>query len=381
VVKFVALPVGQGDAFYLEREGFSVLVDGGKSRSAISGFVSNIAKINQLDVIVCTHNDADHANGVIGLLENWSGTVNEVWLPGSWTYRLAELLTKPAEFCRELVENVRGLDGETSTLESIKCSSIDLADGEKPNPDEVTLDVIFGDASEYLDHPFERLLDWRVFELFFYHCLFRLHHLSPNTCNLFFDAIKTADRIRKIALLAYHRGCKIRFFEFGPENYGGLTGKLEPVNSKEIVQIRKKTINALTYLALSTSNKESLVFFAPESKAAPSVLFAADSDLNFGLPAAAPNRSVIVTAPHHGSDQNRDAYHQVSSWLLSNKVQPIWIRSDCKSKSRPGSSFKGETAKTCTLCNCGVHPKQTVKCHTRLGKWQFTRGTRRCSCK
>ena len=67
--KFIALPVGQGDAFYLERSDFRVLVDGGRSKRAISGWVRDICETTFLDVVVCTHNDADHAYGILGLLE------------------------------------------------------------------------------------------------------------------------------------------------------------------------------------------------------------------------------------------------------------------------------------------------------------------------
>ncbi len=59
------------------------------------------------DAIICTHNDADHTNGIIGFLQ--SGLrCKEVWLPGSWTDRLRDLF-RPDKFTRELAENVKAL--------------------------------------------------------------------------------------------------------------------------------------------------------------------------------------------------------------------------------------------------------------------------------
>jgi beta-lactamase superfamily II metal-dependent hydrolase len=110
--KFIALPVGQGDAFYLERQGMKVLVDGGRSKSAISGLISDVAKSSHLDVVICTHNDADHADGIIGLLENWPGIIKEVWLPGSWTFRMKDLFVNPTNFLNELIDNIDKEDGE-----------------------------------------------------------------------------------------------------------------------------------------------------------------------------------------------------------------------------------------------------------------------------
>ena len=57
----------------------------------------DICKTAFLDVVICTHQDADHAYGILGLLEEWCGTIKEVWLPGSWTLRMRDLLTKPQD--------------------------------------------------------------------------------------------------------------------------------------------------------------------------------------------------------------------------------------------------------------------------------------------
>ena len=67
--EFVALPVGQGDAFFLRRAEFTALIDGGKSRYSFSELFGKTLGLGHVNVLVCTHNDDDHAKGIIGFLE------------------------------------------------------------------------------------------------------------------------------------------------------------------------------------------------------------------------------------------------------------------------------------------------------------------------
>lgn len=88
---------------------------GGRSRAAFPEQVRRLAP-RQVDVAVCTHADADHAEGLIGLLESDEPKVSELWLPGRWTSRLEELLRRDGWF-REPAEDIDATDD--SDLESI----------------------------------------------------------------------------------------------------------------------------------------------------------------------------------------------------------------------------------------------------------------------
>jgi beta-lactamase superfamily II metal-dependent hydrolase len=58
-----------------------------------------------VDIVVCTHNDADHANGILGFLE--AGLrCKEVWLPGRWLSTLPDVLKPFAGVFDELVNDV-----------------------------------------------------------------------------------------------------------------------------------------------------------------------------------------------------------------------------------------------------------------------------------
>ena len=63
--KFISIGVNQGDTFYLERGDKKILVDGGRSTLGFPLQFERTTGTKEVDVIVCTHADADHINGLI----------------------------------------------------------------------------------------------------------------------------------------------------------------------------------------------------------------------------------------------------------------------------------------------------------------------------
>jgi len=80
--RFIAVDVGVGDAFYLQRGDFSALVDGG-SRSGFPRLLHAAIGGDTVSVVACTHNDSDHANGILEFLTG-GGRADECWLPATW---------------------------------------------------------------------------------------------------------------------------------------------------------------------------------------------------------------------------------------------------------------------------------------------------------
>lgn len=401
--RFVALPVGQGDAFYLQRDEVKILVDGGRGKRSLANLlmthVRPLRRPLRLDIVVCTHNDADHANGIIGLLEDQRIHVDEVWLPGTWSYRFADLVQKPLEFFEELFGELEQLIWDKE-LEQLRWDKLTLEDFYH-QVEQVELqrlprgknEVIEEDASYWF---VEKLEDAELLEVgdentlwflpWFYRRVYWWFDLSLHrfSSRLLIECINAAERIIKIVKAAVNAGCRIRLFEFNNayNPSGGRLGILEPVNAIECFPRTNKNINVLRWLSLTQANRESLVFYAPERDGkVPPVLFTADSDLAFGLSKVRrPTMSPIVTAPHHGSDANAKAYKEVNAWLGTDLI-PIWVRSDMRSRTRPGVEYKKQIHRLCTICNRAKAPKTAVKLDATSGKWQIKGNIGWCTCK
>lgn len=360
---FTAIDVGRGDAFYLNRNDVSILVDGGQSTNLIEQkFIKAVDK-RHVNYLVCTHNDSDHANGILGFLQ--SGLrCDEVWLPGSWANRIGELGDDAIrDFIGELY-----YDCETITnTHKIKGFSplSNLGDDFSKEAEQSAESSDKGPEGIELGRPIQRLratADGVNLELYLPYSQ-KLTHVKNQM--LFDEAIRAAGRIRAIARAASCRNIPIRWFEFNNLTAkGGVSGILEPVNSEEIFRSRKYLGSALRYLALTTANRESLVFQSPASDDFSGVLFLADSDLSFNQPV--PSNVQLFTAPHHGSEANSHAYAKM---IMGEDA--ILVRSDANSRKRPGKTYLSQNArKYCTICRGVAMGKQPVRFQVANGRWQ-----------
>lgn len=376
--RFITIGVAQGDAFFLEREDFTALIDGGRSEKEFSCKFQESTKHNSINILVCTHNDADHANGVVGFLE--AGLrCDEVWLPASWAYRLNYLISDPRGFFYELIDDIFQLEGnhsgeEGNALEQLGDDYVQNmgesgndyvnkipADRKTNNPetDPLSLDRIIEGVLSERDYPYPFDLASCVWPPIVF-----AKYFSGNAWHyrLFREGIETGKRIRQIALLAYHRGYRIRWFEYINNSgaSGGCPGKLIPVNAREVCSLQAKELSVLRYLALTITNRQSLVFFSPTSEG-PGILLTADSDLNFSNPIPwNGQKGMIITAPHHGSESNKNAYLRYQNEMPVNGAN-VWVRSDGRFRSRPGSSYLNlKDDRFCTICRGPQQAKQDI---------------------
>lgn len=395
--RFIAIPVGQGDAFYLEREGFSVLTDGGRSRLAFPSMFRAVTKTASANVVICTHNDADHANGILGFLE--AGLrCEEVWLPGRWLGALPNILRPFVEMFRELVDNIAETD-LSSNIETVQPSPSPIEAyaehvhdrlTDAPATEEGPTIAEDGWPESYVQlleqaEPWEMppywLRPWDPEDWSFWpYCHYR--RLGPAGVQLLWSAIDAACRIRAIATVAFHRGIPVRWFEFDTARQSRGITALKPLNAREIARVRLYVGRLLDWLALTVSNKESLVFWSPATTHHPGVLFTADSDLvDVVLPSQL--NGAIATAPHHGSEANAKAYKAVEK-ACKGSPSFTWVRSDGRYRSRPGSTYLGlASRRLCTICRRAggrLTTKQTVRLYSRGGVWTRHRQSRVCLC-
>lgn len=375
--KFISISVNQGDAFYLERGERKILVDGGKSRNGFTRQFSRTTNSEFIDILVCTHADSDHINGLLGLLDE-GFNVTEVWLPGVWTSRLEDLINRPDELIFEAYTEIRdkGLDDVANLEDIYESINSDYIENARSDDQYIEISKIYS-AIESQEQNNEWTSGFPSKFLYYHH----IHRILGGNIDIYVDAIQTAEKIREMAILAYHSGAKIRWFEFGQEPTPTCGEKfLKPINSREIFQISKRK-SALNYLSLSKANKESLVFHSPTESGRANVLFNADSDLAFNYNLQNVGSDSIITAPHHGSEHNKNAYQELAKLNVITD-ESILIRSDGKYKSRPGNSYLKSVAKrACTLCRPFITPKQNIVFESDGKGWKASEGLNWCKCK
>ena len=237
-------------------------------------------------VLVCTHNDADHANGILGFLKSGYLRCNEVWLPALWFDRLADLIEKPHGFIQELARDIREWDrpeGSTDPYEDTIAermgdlfpTKVDSHDSKESTDDGPahSLETRFEDS----DYESDLLCSDRYSMVDIWHHIFS----QGERIDIFSDAMYAATRIREIAVICLHENIPIRWFRYNPHGgTGGIQDSLVPLNASQVSPIPVDR-TALEYIALSKVNKLSLTFCSPPGERFSGVVFTADSDLCF----------------------------------------------------------------------------------------------------
>jgi hypothetical protein len=357
-MKFIALDVNVGDSFVLEEGCNKYIVDGGKNKNTI---VSKLKKngIVDINVVICSHYDNDHLNGIIGMFNSNKINIKELWLPDIFG-DIAFTLSRNPEFALEL------LYGDIPNIQSEKETTLEnyLEKQETIEQNDINEQVYIFDISvlEYI---------WEKMNRF---CSCRLFKFSA-------DNIKYIVNIQKIMSLVIHAtysGVHIRWLKYK----GTLTKKrisryyeLYALNSCEKnLQVYKRNNFYLALYVLSKINKESLVFQF-EKAGLPNVLFTADSDLGFCREEYIQLRdNSIVTASHHGSSANSCVYQIVQGNNLT------YVRSDQITNKRPCKEYISLPVKYCTVCNT-ITPKQqvTLEYDQNTQLWVPV-NTKHCSC-
>lgn len=395
----MALPI-KGESFLLRRSGKNVLVDGGYKGDKIARVLeSQIQDVPYLDVVVCTHGDSDHVGGLPPLLNDWSGRIGQLWLPGRWVNVVPQLVVDPAEFFKQLIceldvelrepsEDVRSIIREADDVQRQQDVREDMdipPSDNDPQPvgewiKETDLPL---DTAEIKQEPewFEKIRQSEMnlesaksassaYESARRKARYRLKketsEIHIRIANYWLGLIETAEAIRKVAIAAIDQKIPTRWFDFDGFSQtrrakGGAQGFLIPVNAVE--QATPPTVLA-KFLQLEKINRESLVFLAPPARERLGVLFCADSPLgdgpNFGTSFLRPQPfstlwlPIVATAPHHGSESNKAAYIHLRNW----DNVAVLLRAGGSAK-QPGATFLGQRGclRLCTKCpKAGLAP-------------------------
>jgi hypothetical protein len=399
-----ALPIS-GESFLFCRGRYTVLVDGGYERNKVGSVLrEHFPDLNHIDIVVCTHADQDHAEGLPGLLQDRSFSFGQVWLPGRWVDVLPELLRDPKGFMSGLIRELDSLSDQYSNREygDLEAEEFDEILSERVRqerarvadvptarprpvddlPGDITRDQIGrGDevvdlgATDPLDEPswFAELREHahgreadeaaqKAFKSARQSIRYRMNRprrpLGAALATYWLGLVETAEAIRRIAEAAIDRGLRVRWFDYVAYSKvgvpaGGIPGFLVPINA---VEQRAPEQLELSYLArLSPTNEASLAFFAPATRRTPGVFFCGDSPLGDGPDYGnsflehrhRPWGPIVATAPHHGSEKNRIAYKHIYRW----SEVAVLLRAG-GTKLHPGQTFKRLrcSLKLCVKC-------------------------------
>ena len=367
-LKFTALEIGSGDAFLIEDGDKKYLFDSGGNKTLIINLLKK-KKIEKLDLAICSHNDIDHANGFIGLL-NSNIEIEEIWLPGDWASILKFVKDgriRPHQIIHYLSDKIYSENCDKNDYSRNKLFDDKLSEPIENFEDELSW------FSEMEDSDFSHMvfLRWRYWceedERFYHHIL---EHYGTSLLNLQLNLKRISDIVR----LAYQRGCKIRWFE--PTNY--CTNKdvaygFRVLNAVQMASVKrlKDTYSFMQMMTLTKENEYSLVFEYIKSDT-PVIRFSADS--NCTCQSTTYDNSIIVTAPHHGSEANANVY----SAIQGNSI--IWVRSDGKSRKRPCTDFKKLNNKYCLACyNKNFKQEIQFEYDFSLKAWTWQCGNK-CGC-
>lgn len=348
-MKFKALPVNVGDSFYLKTEKYNILVDGGMNKKHIVQLLKK-EKIpnNHFDVLICTHYDADHINGILGILNSNQFSFKELWLPeifGSIGYNISKNLLPVLEELKNI--NLKTLNKIFTQEQFYETNLQDI-------------------ENSYEKIDFQALA--QIKDLFDKQPFYSLYFSDNLSIAHFTNLYKIIDCL----ILSYSSGSHIRWFKYKKSLINKLINfNLYAQNCTQTSITLYSPKKVLYLLHLSTINKNSLVFKYHE-KHKPEILFTGDSDLSFcGTSTIQLQDESIVTAPHHGSSSNNPAY----SKIIGNNL--VFVRSDRSQIKRPGKGYLSQKMKYCTICR-NKTPKQSIE--LTLKSKSFYTKAKQCKC-
>ncbi|WP_439875419.1 MBL fold metallo-hydrolase [Bacillus mycoides] len=339
-MEFIALPVKKGDSFILKNEGKNYVIDGGFSETSIVQMVKTELGNQGIEILVCTHYDEDHLNGVIGLI-NSDIDINEIWLPSIFVRafrggdKYSHLFEDELDYEEEIDEELLTETGEYASEEEIDGVLVSL--GKKI-----------------------KTVSMRKRYMKLVHC-----KILPRIERLLVACMKRKgiSTIRWFKYIHWHTETMINNFPLIGLNCEKVK-VIRPYKSKEEL--------VLDYLTLI--NRMGLVF-KYEKQGFPDVLFTSDSNFVFtgrrGTNQVFLKDESIVTAPHHGSMENQNVYSKVTGKNL------IYVRSDEKTTLRPCLAYKTLSVKYCTICKNSSGHKE-VRMKYKKGTWNTINDP--CSC-
>lgn len=346
-MELVANKAGIGDFYIISDNRKNYIIDGGNRKVDLRVVPSHI------EVIICTHNDKDHTYGIIDILKRSSSSIREVWLPGFW---------------QPIIDFI--VEENFDLLELYEISEQQNSDNRKINLKQMIIETDLEINDNYSQNLLNSLRAIKANYFWQNNCCIISPSIFRFRNKLFSNQLFNLSNILEIAHLALEKGAKIRWFFPEDKETNNSYEPFNAKNSKEIVRLKKirDKYSFFKLLYLTPENKYSLVFEYIKNEK-PLILFTADSDLRFiNNPGLTYDESIVVTAPHHGSEENSQAYGKINGQAI------IFLRSGGSQNSLPGKTFlKLKNDKYCNKCLFKNSPEQQLK-FTYNVSWNYVKG-------
>jgi len=346
MMKFTALNVSLGDSFLLEIDSKKILVDTGNSRNECENLLS-AKQIKNLDLIIITHYDSDHINGLLEVLES-NISVTEIWLPENFGRIKETLKEKKDNLLKKIINNDAEPEYlhskiiiETNTSKRYTHIFININDDNDITSNKVVSYIRYLEKKNNIS---EKVIK----------------NMNDNTVNVIqplsnilitYIEKRHIIKIDKIVNECENKKIKIRWMKY--------THKLENkkvnnninllcVNGKENKNIKEYIDDIETIYYLSKINSESLVYKYHSNDKTPNVLFSADSGFEFlgKKEKIKLNNNSLITAAHHGSSDQKN----INTYRLVNGENLIYVRSYHNQIKKPCCEYIRLEGKYCVKC-------------------------------
>ncbi|EEL27593.1 Beta-lactamase domain protein [Bacillus cereus Rock1-15] len=380
---FIALPVKMGDSFLLKDKKFSLLVDGGDGRINIKNEIRKHTE--HLDVIICTHYDKDHIQGLLDLVKytlsvrllwldkfqncmDWDSfeklfglKIKEIWLPDIFEriqlFEEYEKRNKNKTYVKDEGKEILKKDGRDNNLDA------KITVREERNK-------IFLSGSDGKNYIVEK----EDFDM---------------SINIIYELVTYCYSLRRYLHIDIVWFSYTGKYEEDIENSEkGFRHNIYPINCKKVERTIKKYGSKVEMINeyLTKRNVESLTFrynAVGGQNLLPNVLFTADSNFSFyeekgnGL---INDKISIVTTPHHGSSNPE---HDKVYEALKGK-DCILVRSSESHDSRPCENYKKypKSKRFCVRCGPKGYSSEEQTVYLKFGKrgWGPEKKVKRCTC-
>jgi len=369
-MKFTVLKVGIGDSFLLEANSKKILVDTGNEQYECEKLISKKG-IKELDLIIITHYDSDHVNGLVEIIKS-DISIKEIWLPETFG-RINETLKEEKD---NLLKQIINSDFEqANTVVRLLVYDFFLQ-----NHKHIFIKILSDKSTEsgkiiaethYLNEVYEKIIENSKDQTI------GIIQQIPSVLITYINK-SHVNKIKDIVEECKKKGIKIKWLKYTDELENEEINKkinIIGVNCKEKENIKAYYDDLETIFYLTRINRESLVFKYQEKDSLPNILFSADSGFEF----LGENEKInltnnsIVTASHHGSKERLN----VGTYNLVSGKDLIYVRSDNKNNKRPCCEYIKLEKKYCTICNT-MNEKEEIILEYLNNEWKANK--EKCKC-